>query len=112
MPPQPSWYLGIAQARAFLARGPLAPGPQRRARLARANGQLALGVYYTSPTGETPPRQVLDLLTLSGDGRIAAITAFVGAELQPFGYRARCQPDIRDGHSDWVYFSARARRRS
>jgi RNA polymerase sigma-70 factor (ECF subfamily) len=88
MPPQPSWYLGIAQARAFLAHGPLAPGPQRRARLTHANGQLAVGVYYTSPTGETPPRQVLDLLTLSGDGRIAAITAFVGAELQPFGLPA------------------------
>jgi len=88
MPPQPSWYLGIAQARAFLARGPLAPGPQRHARLTHANGQLAVGVYYTSPSGETPPRQVLDLLTFSGDGRIAAITAFVGAELQPFGLPA------------------------
>jgi hypothetical protein len=31
---------------------------------------------------------VLDLLTLTDDGRIAAITAFVGAELQPFGLPA------------------------
>jgi RNA polymerase sigma-70 factor (ECF subfamily) len=88
MPPQPSWYLGIAQARAFLARGPLAPGPQRHARLTHANGQLAVGVYYTAGAGETSPRHVLDLLTLNDDGRIAAITAFVGAELQPFGLPA------------------------
>jgi RNA polymerase sigma-70 factor (ECF subfamily) len=88
MPPQPSWYLGIAQARAFLARGPLAPGPQRRVRLTHANGQLALGVYYTPTAGETHSRHVLDLLTLTDDGRIAAITAFVGADPQPFGLPA------------------------
>jgi RNA polymerase sigma-70 factor (ECF subfamily) len=88
MPPQPSWYFGIAQARAFLARGPLAPGPQRRVRLTHANGQMALGVYYTPMAGETHSRHVLDLLTLTDDGRIAAITAFVGADPQPFGLPA------------------------
>jgi RNA polymerase sigma-70 factor (ECF subfamily) len=83
MPPQSSWYLGIAQARSFLARGPLAHGPRRRVRLTHANGQLALASYYTPPAGEK--HHALQLLTLSSDGRIAAITAFVGAELQPFG---------------------------
>jgi len=44
MPPRPSWYLGLDAARAFLARGPLAPIIARRARGAQANGQLAVGV--------------------------------------------------------------------
>ena len=88
MPPQPSWYVGLAQARAFLARGPLARGPQRRASVAHANGQLAIGVHYTFSAADTAPRQVLDLLTLTNDGRIAAVTAFVGTELAPFGLTA------------------------
>jgi RNA polymerase sigma-70 factor (ECF subfamily) len=86
MPPVPSWYVGIAQARAFLARIPFAPGYQRRVSLGHANGQLALGTYNTPKAGEA--HHALQLLTLNPEGRIAAITAFVGAELQPFGLQA------------------------
>jgi RNA polymerase sigma-70 factor (ECF subfamily) len=86
MPPVPSWYTGIAQVRAFLARVPFAPGYQRRVRVGHANGQLALGTYNTPEAGEA--HHALQLLTLTPEGRIAAITAFVGVELQPFGLPA------------------------
>jgi RNA polymerase sigma-70 factor (ECF subfamily) len=86
MPPRPSWYAGIAQARAFLALVPFAPGFQRTVRRAHANGQLAVASDHTPAVGET--HRSLDLLTLSPDGRVAAITAFVGAELQPFALPA------------------------
>ena len=69
----------------FLARGPLAPTRTRRlpARAA-ANGQLAVGSHYVG-WPERPERlEVLQLLTLDTDGRIAEITAFVGTELEPF----------------------------
>jgi RNA polymerase sigma-70 factor (ECF subfamily) len=82
MPPRPSWYAGIAQARAFLASVPFAPGSERTVHRAHANGQLAVASHHTRAVGET--HRSLDLLTLSRDGRIAAITAFVGAELRPF----------------------------
>ena len=89
MPPRPSWYLGIEQARVFLARGPLAPTHGRRLRPAAANGQLAVGSYYEGWRGRPEGLQVLQLLTLDTDGRIAAITAFVGTALAPFEAAAR-----------------------
>jgi RNA polymerase sigma-70 factor, ECF subfamily len=84
MPPRPSWYRGIEAARVFLARGPLAPTRGRRLRPAAANGQLAVGSYYKGWPERPDGLQVLQLLTLDTDGRIAAITAFVGTELGPF----------------------------
>ena len=84
MPPCPSWYLGLDAARAFLARGPLAPTISRRARGAQANGQVAVGVVFFGYPNEPVTLQVLQLLTLDTDGRIAEITAFVGTELEPF----------------------------
>ena len=84
MPPRPSWYLGLDAAREFLARGPLAPIISRRARGAQANGQLAVGVVYFGYPNQPVALQVLQLLTLDTNGRIAQITAFVGTELAPF----------------------------
>jgi RNA polymerase sigma-70 factor, ECF subfamily len=86
MPPQPSWYRGREQARAFLASGPFAPGYQRRVLGAHANGQIALVDYHTPTVGEA--HHALQLLTLAPDGRIDAITAFVGIELGQFGLPA------------------------
>jgi RNA polymerase sigma-70 factor (TIGR02960 family) len=57
----------------------------RRSRLTHANGQLAVASTYRP--GDGPPLDVLQLLTLDGDGRIAEITAFIGVELAPFGVR-------------------------
>jgi RNA polymerase sigma-70 factor, ECF subfamily len=84
MPPRPSWYRGIEAARVFLARGPLAPARGRRLRPATANAQLAVGSLYQGWPERPDGLQVLQLLTLDTDGRIAAITAFVGTELAPF----------------------------
>jgi RNA polymerase sigma-70 factor (ECF subfamily) len=84
MPPRPSWYRGIEQARVFLARGPLAPTRSRRLRPAAANGQLAVGGYYEGWPERPDGLEVLQLLTLDTGGSIAAITAFVGTDLGPF----------------------------
>jgi RNA polymerase sigma-70 factor (ECF subfamily) len=83
MPPRPSWYRGIEAARVFLARGPLAAGIGRRSRVTHANGQPAIASRYEPAGGEA--LEVLQVLTLDNDGRVAAITAFIGVELQPFG---------------------------
>jgi RNA polymerase sigma-70 factor (ECF subfamily) len=83
MPPRPSWFRGIDAARVFLARGPLAAGISRHSRVTHANGQVAVGSRYQPAGGDAV--QVLQLLTLDGDGRIAALTAFVGVVLEPFG---------------------------
>ena len=81
MPPRPSWYRGIEEARVFLARGPLAPTRTRRLRPAAANGQLAVGSYYKGWPERPEGLEVLQLLTLDTDGRIAEITAFIGTAL-------------------------------
>jgi RNA polymerase sigma-70 factor, ECF subfamily len=83
MPPRPSWYRGIEAAHVFLARGPLAAGIGRRSRLTHANGQPAIASRYEPAAGEA--LEVLQVLTLDTDGRVAAVTAFVGVEVQPFG---------------------------
>jgi RNA polymerase sigma-70 factor (ECF subfamily) len=88
MPPRPSWYRGLDAARVFLARGPLAPTHSRRLRSAQANGQIAIGCTFLGYPGEPEQLEVLQLLTLAADGRIAEITAFVGAELEPFASAA------------------------
>jgi RNA polymerase sigma-70 factor (ECF subfamily) len=84
MPPRPSWYRGLEAARVFLARGPLSPTHSRQLRPAQANGQIAVGSYYLGWPGQPEILQVLQLLTLDTNGRIAEITAFVGAELELF----------------------------
>src|SRR5262249_35136024 len=88
MPPRPSWFRGLEAARVFLARGPLASTHSRLLRPAYANGQLAGGTYYMGWPGQPETLQVLQLLTLDLNGRIAEITAFVGTELAPFGVPA------------------------
>ncbi len=84
MPPRPSWYRGLEAARVFLARGPLAPTKSRQVRPATANGQLAVGSRYSQLAGRPQTLQVLQLITLDPAGRIAEITAFIGAGLASF----------------------------
>jgi RNA polymerase sigma-70 factor (ECF subfamily) len=88
MPPRPSWFRGLRAARVFLASGPLAPTHSRLLRPAYANGQIAVGAYYVGWPGQPHTLQVLQLLTLDLNGRIAEITAFVGTELGPFAGHA------------------------
>ena len=72
-----------------LAREPLAPNISRRARGARANGQVAVGVVFFGYPDQPETLQVLQLLTLDTNGRIAQLTAFVGTELEPFELASR-----------------------
>jgi RNA polymerase sigma-70 factor (ECF subfamily) len=88
MPPRPSWFRGLEAARVFLASGPLAPTHSRLVRPAYANGQIAIGCTFLGYPGEPEHLEVLQLLTLEVNGRIAEITAFVGTELAPFGIPA------------------------
>jgi RNA polymerase sigma-70 factor (ECF subfamily) len=78
MPPRPSWFRGVAAARAFLPRGPLAPGKRHRSRPAHANGQAAVASSVEMPDGSRV--EVLQILALDDAGRIAELTAFIGAE--------------------------------
>src|SRR6516162_5054279 len=84
MPPRPSWFRGLEAARVFLAGGPLAPTHSRLVGPAYANGQIAIGCTFLGYPGEPEHLEVLQLLTLDLNGRIAEITAFVGTELAPF----------------------------
>jgi RNA polymerase sigma-70 factor (ECF subfamily) len=88
MPPRPSWYRGIEEARVFLARGPLASTRSRRLWPAAANGQLAAASFYSGWPERPAGVQVLQLLTLDSAGRITDITAFIGTELKPFAVSA------------------------
>jgi RNA polymerase sigma-70 factor (ECF subfamily) len=88
MPPRPSWFRGVEAARVFLAGGPLAPTHSRLVRPAHANAQIAVGTYYIGWPGRPATVQSLHVLTLDLNGRVAEITAFVGAELAPFGVHA------------------------
>ena len=78
MPPSAAWYRGIAAVSAFLHQGPL--GVAWRHVPAHANGQLAVGCYLWDADESLWRGGVLDVLTLAEDGRIAEVTAFIGAE--------------------------------
>lgn len=78
MPPIPTWFRGHDALRVWLVRDPL---PLRwRHHPTTANGQLAVGGYLFDPgAGDFLPH-VIDVLTLSPDGKIAAVTAFFPAD--------------------------------
>jgi RNA polymerase sigma-70 factor (ECF subfamily) len=82
MPPRPSWFRGVEDAREFLARGPLAQGRRHVSRVTHANGQVAVATRHAMPDGTG--LDVLQLLALDGEGRIAEIIAFIGTEPAPF----------------------------
>src|SRR5262249_16639793 len=88
MPPRPSWFRGVEAARVFLAGGALAPPPSPGVAPADANGQPAVRPPHIGWPGQPNSLQVLQLLTLDLNGRIAEMTAFVGTELAAFGLHA------------------------
>jgi RNA polymerase sigma-70 factor (ECF subfamily) len=76
MPPLASWFRGLDDVRAFLARGPLS-GRWRWRRLATtANGQPAVGAYTWDEAEGCHLPFALDVITLEGD-RIKEVTAFI-----------------------------------
>jgi RNA polymerase sigma-70 factor, ECF subfamily len=78
MPPIPNWFTGHDALRGWLVRDPL---PLRwRHHPTMVNGQLATGCYlFDQRAGDFLPH-VIDVLTLSPDGKIAAVTAFLVTE--------------------------------
>jgi RNA polymerase sigma-70 factor (ECF subfamily) len=79
MPPYRQWYSGLASIAEFLRTG---PATQRWRHLATtANGQPAVGCYRWDAEREEFAAAAIDVLTLSPEGRIAAVTAFIDPEL-------------------------------
>jgi RNA polymerase sigma-70 factor, ECF subfamily len=79
MPPVPTWYRGLEPVRDFLVRYPLTD--RWRHRLTGANGQPALAGYvYDEDAGRFIPASI-DVITLAPDGKIAAVTGFLTADL-------------------------------
>jgi RNA polymerase sigma-70 factor, ECF subfamily len=79
MPPIPTWYQGLEPVSAFLVRYPLTD--RWRHRPTEANGQPAVAGYvYDEDTGQFIPASI-DVLTLSPEGKIAAVTGFLTADL-------------------------------
>ena len=76
MPPLPTWYRGRDQVAAFLSGGPLAGATRWRLIPARANGQLAFGLYAWDDQAQTFTPRAIDVLTLRG-AQIQEITAFL-----------------------------------
>jgi RNA polymerase sigma-70 factor (TIGR02960 family) len=85
MPPLAEWYRGHDEIHAFLLGGPL----RYRWRFLPtiANGQLAFGTYRWDSDQRRYVPNGLDVLTLGGD-RVAAVTAFLTADLTRFGLPA------------------------
>jgi ketosteroid isomerase-like protein len=76
MPPLPGWYRGREQVAIFLGGCPLAGTTRWRLIPARANGQLAFGLYAWHDTTQTFMPRAVDVLTLRG-AQIQEITAFL-----------------------------------
>ena len=79
MPPLPTWYRGREQVAAFLGGGLLAGATRWHLVPARANGQLAFGVYAWDDETQTFMPRAFDVLTLRG-AQIQEITAFLTPE--------------------------------
>jgi RNA polymerase sigma-70 factor (ECF subfamily) len=87
MPPRPAWFRGIDAVRRFLTSRPLAEGRRYRVLPAHASGQIAVVSYGLAR--DSAARRHLQLLTLDSEGRIEAISAFLGEDmLEPFGLPA------------------------
>jgi RNA polymerase sigma-70 factor, ECF subfamily len=76
MPPLPTWYRGREQVAIFLGTALLAGTIRWRLVPARANGQLAFGLYAWDDRTQTFMLRALDVLTLRG-AQIQQITAFL-----------------------------------
>jgi RNA polymerase sigma-70 factor (ECF subfamily) len=76
MPPLPTWYHGRDQVASFLSGGPLAGTTRWRLVPARANGQLAFGLYAWDDKAQTFMPRAIDVLTMHG-AQIRQITAFL-----------------------------------
>jgi RNA polymerase sigma-70 factor (ECF subfamily) len=76
MPPLPGWYRGREPVAAFLRGGPMSGATRWRLIPARANGQLAFGLYAWHDQTQTFRPRAVDVLTLRA-AQIEEITAFL-----------------------------------
>ena len=79
MPPTPSWFTGRDNLIGFLHNGPFTV--EWRHIPAHANGQIAVGCYSRTEDGAPFRAHVLDVLTLSESGHVAAVTAFIDSTI-------------------------------
>jgi RNA polymerase sigma-70 factor, ECF subfamily len=81
MPPYALWFRGRADIAKFLPAGPLLE--DWRLVPATAGGQLAFGCYRWDADAGCHVGHSIDVLSVDRDGRVAAITAFLDADLLP-----------------------------
>jgi RNA polymerase sigma-70 factor (ECF subfamily) len=79
MPPIPTWYQGLDRVTDFLLRYPLTD--RWRHRPTGANGQPAVAGYVWDADAARFIPASIDVLTLTPDGKIAAVTGFLTADL-------------------------------
>lgn len=82
MPPEPTWFRGIADVRTFLRRVPLAQGRSWRAQAVQANGQLGFALWLSSGVDGEWTAHSLNVLTVR-KGQISEFAAFRMPELFP-----------------------------
>jgi RNA polymerase sigma-70 factor, ECF subfamily len=79
MPPLPDRFDGLEEIVPFLERGPFRV--RWRHLSVSASGQPAVACYMWDPARGAHLFHAIDVLTLTGDGRIGAVTAFLDDEL-------------------------------
>jgi RNA polymerase sigma-70 factor, ECF subfamily len=77
MPPLPAWFTGRESLRNFLSVGPLSGEWRWRHLPAHANGQVAVASYAWYEPDQTHRPFALDVMTLTADKRIKAMTSFI-----------------------------------
>jgi RNA polymerase sigma-70 factor, ECF subfamily len=82
MPPWSEWFAGRDAVLEFLPRGPFQPGRRWKLVPTRANGQPAMGSYWTDEDGSLHAEGIL-VLTLTTGGQVSEITAFRDPDLFP-----------------------------
>jgi RNA polymerase sigma-70 factor (TIGR02960 family) len=87
MPPLTAVYVGRDSIREFLVEGPLTS--RWRFLPAGANGGPAFGTYRWDEQASAYVPGGLDVLTVSGDGRIAEVISFLDARFATFGLPER-----------------------
>jgi RNA polymerase sigma-70 factor, ECF subfamily len=96
MPPLPHWYAGLAAVTDFAVAVPLTSCGNWAHRPVTANGQPAVASYRRTSAGGPFHAWSINVFTLRGDGRIAAITSFLDtAEFPRFGLPATIAGDRR-----------------
>jgi len=96
MPPLGHWYHGITAVMDFASEIPLTRCPSWRNVVTTANGQPAIACYLGMTPDSDHTAWSINVLTLR-DGKIAAVTSFIGAEHFPLFGLPATSPDSPQG---------------